>query len=49
MHTVLSPRVVWTIPVTVVELLVQWGDRMAAEQTTGQSDHLHATGQQQQQ
>ena len=27
----------------VAELLAQWSDSMAAEQTTGQSNHLRAT------
>ena len=36
-------------PVAVAELLAQWSDRMAAEHTTGQLDHHHATvGRQQQ-
>ena len=34
----------WTDPVAVVGLLAQWSDHMAPEQTTGSSDHLHATG-----
>ena len=40
----LSPLDLWTKPVAVTELLTQWSDRKAAEQTTKQSDHLHATG-----
>ena len=39
-----SPMDLWTNPVAVAELLAQWSDSMATEQTNLQSDHLHATG-----
>ena len=29
--------------VDMAKLMAQWSDRMAVEQTKGQSDHLHAT------
>ena len=44
LHTVLSPLDLWTNPVAMAELLAKWSNSMAAEQTMGQSDHLHATG-----
>ena len=44
-HTALSPRDLWTNSVAVaeVELLAKWSESIAAEQTTEQSDQLHAT------
>ena len=43
-RTVLSPLDLRTNPVALVKLMALWSDRIAVEQTTGQSDHFHTTG-----